>query len=404
MGRTTRCCSAVALTLAGPIACSARAKDVRPFPTASRHSSTRDHTPLSLFPLQTLWTIPLNSHLAIGSAPAFAGVRALFPLEGDRIVAYDLARGERLWIAPAATAIAPAVGGDLLFVVEPGHLVALRAADGTAAWQLPFSDTLSVAPAFDNGWLIIATIAGDVLAFRASDGTLVWRQPVGSPAHAPPAFAADRVYVPTEDGRVVALRVDTGAPIWEHRLGGAASDTVATDDRLFVGSKDNFFYCLKSGNGEPDWPWRTGADIIGLPVLDEHHVYFVSLDNVLWALNRSNGNQRWKRPLPLRPTSGPIRAGHVLLVSGFATKLPAYKFEDGTPAGDIPVTGEIAAPPYVLVTDAIANSVVIVTARDIVKGATVTAFGRSVEPPLVPVDVLPNPETFTPIAKPPTGQ
>ena len=27
--------------------------------------------------------------------------------------------------------------------------------------------------------------------------------------------------------------------------------------------------------------------MIGLPVLDEHTVYFVSLDNVLWALNRS---------------------------------------------------------------------------------------------------------------------
>src|SRR5438128_4846966 len=76
--RSLRCCSAVALTLVGPIACTARAKDVRPFPTASRHSSTRDHTPLSLFPLQTLWTIPLNSHLATGAAPAFAGVRAFF--------------------------------------------------------------------------------------------------------------------------------------------------------------------------------------------------------------------------------------------------------------------------------------------------------------------------------------
>src|SRR5438874_2192132 len=135
MGRTTRCCSAVALTLVGPIACAARAKDVRPFPAASRRSSNRDHTPLSLFPLQTLWSIALNSQLATGAAPAFAGVRAFFPLEADRIVAYDLARGERLWIAPAATAMAPAVGGDLLFVVEPGHLIALRTADGTPAWQ-----------------------------------------------------------------------------------------------------------------------------------------------------------------------------------------------------------------------------------------------------------------------------
>src|SRR2546425_8812844 len=29
-------------------------------------------------------------------------------------------------------------------------------------------------------------------------------------------------------------------------------------------------------------------------------VYFVSLDNVLRALNRGNGNQRWRKMLPLR--------------------------------------------------------------------------------------------------------
>ena len=68
----------------------------------------------------------------------------------------------------------------------------------------------------------------------------------------------------------------------------------------------------------------------GCPLVDAHGVYFVSLDNVLWALNRSNGNQRWKRPLALRPTNGPLRAGQTLIVSGFAAKLPAYKIDDGT--------------------------------------------------------------------------
>jgi outer membrane protein assembly factor BamB len=282
--------------------------------------------------------------------------------------------------------------------------VAFRARDGVQAWQLPFSEPLAVPPVFDNGWLIAATIAGEVLAFRASDGTFVWRQPVGSPAHVRPALAADRVYVPVEDGRVVALRVDTGAKLWEHRLGGAPSDILATDERLFVGSKDNFFYSLKAGDGEADWLWRTGADVIGLPVLDKHAVYFVSLDNVLWALNRNNGNQRWKRPLPLRPTSGPSRASEALLVSGFAAKVPAYKVDDGTAAGDVPVVGELAAPLYILAGDEVAATMIILTTRDIVKGATVTAFGRSVEPLIVPVEVLPNPVTFTPVAKPTTDR
>jgi outer membrane protein assembly factor BamB len=399
MGQTTRCCSAVALTLVTSIACGAHARAVQPFPAASRRPKPAERSPLSLFPVQALWTLALNNQIAVGAAPAFTGVRAFFPIEFDRIVAYDLARGEELWIAPAAATLPLTAGADLVFVVEPGHLVALRARDGAQVWQLPFSEPLAVPPAFDNGWLIAATTAGDVLAFRASDGSLLWRQQIGSPAHVRPSLAADRVYVPAEDGRVVALRVETGAKLWEHRLGGAPSEILATDERLFVGSKDNFFYCLKSEDGEQDWLWRTGADVIGLPVLDKRTVYFVSLDNVLWALNRNNGNQRWKRPLPLRPTSGPARAGQALLVSGFAPKLPAYKIEDGTAAGDVPVSGEIAAPPYVLTGDEVAAPMIVLTTRDIIKGATVTAFGRSIEPLIGPVEVLPNVVTVTPLAR-----
>ena len=298
----------------------------------------------------------------------------------------------------------PAAGGDLLFLAQPGGLSALHIADGSVAWTVEVPDALAVPPVFDNQWLIIATVQGEVIALRAADGGVVWRQNVASPAHARPALAADRVYVPTEDGRVVALRVDTGATVWDHRLGGAVSDIVALDDRLFLGSNDNFFYCLKTEDGERDWPWRTGADIVGLPVVDDHAVYFVSLDNILWALNRSNGNQRWKRPLPLRPTSGPLRVGQALVVPGFAAKLPAYKVEDGSPAGDIPLVGELAAPPHVVPSLDGAGAMVIVTTRDIIKGATVTALIRSFEPQIVPVEPLPNPTTLTPAARLPTDR
>ena len=231
---------------------------------------------------------------------------------------------------------------------------------------------------------------------RAADGTLVWRQPIGSPAHARPTLAADRVYVPTEDGRVVALGIEAGSKVWEHRVGGAPNDILVVDDRIFAGSKDNFFYCLRADDGAQEWLWRTGADVIGLPVVDAHGVYFVSLDNVLWALNRSNGNQRWKRPLALRPTNGPLRAGQTLIVSGFAAKLPAYKIDDGTPAGDVPIAGELAAPTHVVAIPNALGPLVVVTTRDIVKGATVAALARSIEPPIGPVEVIPNPVTFGP--------
>ena len=101
-----------------------------------------------------------------------------------------------------------------------------------------------------------------------------------------------------------------------------------------------------------------------------------------------------------------VRGTHVAAANDevvFAPKLPAYKMDDGSPAGDITLTGELAAPPHVVASPEGVAAMVIVTTRDIIKGATVTALTRSFEPPIVPIEPLPNPTMVTPAARPPTG-
>ena len=44
----------------------------------------------------------------------------------------------------------------------------------------------------------------------------------------------------------------------------------------------------------------------GMPIADDHRVYFVAFDNVLRALNLNSGVQQWMRPLALRPAWGPV--------------------------------------------------------------------------------------------------
>ena len=373
-----------------------------PFPTPRPPRSNISQKPLSLFPVRTLWTIALNNGLRTLAPPVVDGTHAFLPIEGDRLVAYDLATGTQTWIASIAMTARAAASADLLFVAGAQVLSALRVTDGSIAWQRPWPESLAAPLVWDNGWLVAAASDGQVVAIRASDGHEVWRRDIGSPAHAPPALAADRVYVPTEDGRVVALRVDTGAPIWEHRLGGSASDVLALDNRLYVGSRDNFFYCLGTETGDEVWRVRTGGDVVGLPVADEQNVYFVSLDNVLRAVRR-NGNQQWKRPLKVRPTAGPIKAGDTLIVTAFEKSLPAFLRKDGTPAGEIAAGAEVAAAPHVISIPAVYGPVVVVVTRDVAKGGAVIAQARAIDPPIAAeVRALPNPVTFTPAGTSPT--
>lgn len=348
---------------------------------------------LRLFPTRPAWSLPLEATLT--APPAFAGTRAYLPVDGARLVAYDLAAGTRRWVAAAEARSQPVAGDGLVFLLEPQGLTARHDRDGSIAWQLPFADALAAPLVWDTGWLVAATEAGGILAFRAADGALIWRYDPGARVHARPSFAADQLFVPLADGRLLALHVGDGSLVWERRLGGAPNEIRPTGDRLYVGSNDNFFYCLRLSDGLVHWRWRTGADVIGLPILDDERVYFVSLDNVLRALDRHSGAQRWKRALPLRPTRGLVRAGDALLVTGTAPTLSAFYLRDGSAAGELRAAGELAAPPHV--TDVGGLPMVTLITRDIVKGAVLSAVIRAIEPPMAPTAPLPNPVVLPPV-------
>jgi len=328
----------------------------------------------AFFPLHTIWTVSLSDRP--GAAPLFIASVGYVPIAGKRLAAYDLVDGRQAWLVEADARAQPAASDELLFVAEEGALSALRTADGSRVWRVPLDHELATPLVLRDEWLIAADQT-TVLSFHAADGRLAWRRDLGSRAHAAPALAADAVYVPIADGRVVALRRETGATIWEKKLGGPANDLLALEDRLYVGSHDNFFYALDPKDGTVLWRWRTGGDVIGLPVADERRVYFVSLDNTLYALNRRSGGLEWRRPLPLRPSSGPIRAGNTLVVSGSDATLYGFQIANGQPAGSVPV-GALTAPPFVSSGPPPAPLLITVT-DDLGKGASITARGPETE-------------------------
>jgi len=342
----------------------------------------------SIFPLRTIWTLPLNR--ALGDAPpAYDGSRGFFSIAGGQIVAYDLAQGSRLWITDAATDQQPAVGDGLLFITTPDGIVALQQSDGTERWRLPITGAgIPVPLVWDNGWLIAATESGQILALRAADGRTVWTRDIGTPLHARPALAADRVYLPVANGHVVALNVVDGAVLWERRLGDMPNEILAFDDRLYVGSDDKYFYCIDN-KGVVLWRFRTGAAIVEKPVYDDRHVYFVSRDNILRGLNRRSGSQDWRRSLPFRVRNGPVVVGSVVSVGGITqSTLHTFQASNGQPSTDMTAPAAIVTPPHVTRWDASPFPEVFIVCQDLEKGATIIHMGRSFEPPVNPLASL----------------
>ena len=388
------------------LACSAPIAVLRaqsPATLPPKPASGKPIGPLSPFPADTRWTLALNN--ALIEQPAYDGVNGYFPIRGDTVVAYDLRQATPRWIVSARPLSTPAVGDGLLFLEQTGSLSAWHLTDGSVAWTVPLTEKLAVPLAEGYGQLVAATPT-TILSFRAEDGTLQWRRDLGAKPHRSPAVGGDGVYVPMADGRVIALRADNGEIQWERRLREAPNDILVSDAQLFVGSNDNYLYCMNVKDGLTRWRSpRTGADVVSRPIVDERHVYFVSLDNVLRALNRSNGVQQWKKGLKFRPAWSPIIAADTVLVTGIQGPLVAFYRKDGAPGGEF-ATGvdEIAAPLHTFESLYALGPMIALVTRNLKAGAMVTAASHTLEPPLVvdlPVTSLPG---LVPAPVPPPAQ
>lgn len=353
------------------------------------------------FPLEPKWSAVVPAPPAY--PPAFDTDRAYVPLQTNQLVALMIKDGSTAWSVECPMSAPPAAGDGFVYAGSDGLVEARAEADGRAAWRRPVPGRV-ISLHWDAGWLFTQTEKGPFLSLRAADGEILWQKDFGSPLSAPPAAAGDRVYLPLKDGRVVALTLQTGDEIWTRKLAESASGILPVGNRVFIGARDNYFYSLNAEDADTDWRWPTGADLLGLPVLDAKRAYFIALDNILRGHDRNNGTMMWKQVLPVRPFTGPLLSGETLIVSGVAAELFAYNTHDGKRSGTYALKGAeneemlLAAPPYLTAHDLL----ILVT-----KGGQVRAVGSGAAPaeapktPDVPPAEAPDPGAAGATALPP---
>ena len=340
----------------------------------------RGSTAAVTFPLEAKWIASLPAPPAF--PPAFDSNRVYVALNTNQLVALMIKDGTVAWSVECPMVAPPAAGGGLVYAGSDGLIEARSETDGAAQWRRPVPGRV-LSLHWDAGWLIAQTEPGLVLAMRAADGEILWQKDLGSPLSpgASPSPAGDRLYLPLKDGRVVALSLQAGDEIWTHKFAEPAAGILPVGDRVFITGRDNQFHTLSTEDGDAGWKWPTGADLLGLPVLDERRVYFIALDNVLRGHNRNNGTMMWKQLLPVRPFTGPLLSGETLIVSGVAAELYGYNTRDGKDMGKFALKGAeneeilLAAPPHLSAQDV----VILVT-----KGGQVRAVGTPATPPAAP--------------------
>lgn len=288
----------------------------------------------------------LRWFVTVSAAPAVSPVVAdgyvYLPLKPGIVAAHRIADGAEAWRVKLAAEQELASAPRLLFVPAAEAVHALASDTGRELW-LAATGTVTAPLLVREGWLIAAS-GSTLFALRASDGAQIWKREGGDVLDRP-TIDGDVLYVSYSDGRVAALDLQSGSTRWETKLGGAGTEPLVAGDRVYVGSSDGNFYALKLKNGEFDWSYPVRAPLLGRAAVDDERVYVTAMDNLLRALDRTSGNQRWRRDLSFRPLAGPVLIGSAVTVPGTSAALGLFNAKDGQPLKQITLDAALAIPP-----------------------------------------------------------
>lgn len=349
---------------------------------APTRASEPDKVVSPKFPIAQEWTRELEGRVPV--APVVDDARVYVALASGQLTARNLKDGEELWRIDKTVNSPMAVAGGLLFISGDNAVEALRGADHASVWTIPRVAT--TAPIVVAGEWLIAVTDSEVIAIAWKDGRIIWRTPAGGVTIAP-AVDEDRVYLGADDGTLIALTLATGDKVWEALVDEGVTALAAEHGVVYAGGGDKLLYCFK--NGKRDWFVRVGAIVIGHIAVDDQHVYFTARDTVVRGLDRSNGNQRWLKPIPSRPLDGVFARGHIVFVPLPASHdLPMLFAGNGRQSGTLVLPGDavVNLPPDVQ--DTAAGVRVVIVTGGLTNQWQLTLFQTTTEPALAPVASL----------------
>jgi outer membrane protein assembly factor BamB len=305
--------------------------------------------PFPLLPVVQEWIATLDDLPSAGAA--MDAERIYIPIQPEKLVALSRATGAKLWTRDIESMWPPVVVADVLYVIASDEIHALEAATGAEKWRVGFdavvSAPLTAAVASQqpragsrNDDLLLATFdKGRVVAYATDDGRMLWMRELGAASRFTPAIDGMRAVFAADDSRAVAVRLADGRVEWEQKLDGTLNQPSFARDRIFIGSNTNFLFALDNATGRVAWKWKTGGDVIGTAADNKGGAYYASLDNVVRAVNRSNGNQRWIKEIPARPALPPqvlgdgVKYEEIVILTGVTSEIDAFAVKTGAAAG-----------------------------------------------------------------------
>lgn len=268
--------------------------------------------PLTFNPV---WSVSIgtssSSDSAITATPIVANGMVFTLDAAANVRAFDVRSGGQVWGTSLATGDSPS---DFYFFSSAGDSPEEGYGGGMA---------------YADGRLFVATGFREIVALDVRTGGRLWSKKVDTPFHTAPTARDGRVYTMNRDNRAWALDAATGAEVWTHEVFGetgsilASASPAANAEIVVMPYTNGDVYALRANNGRPLWSdslTRTGEgdtlssinDIAGRPVIDGFSVYAISHAGRMVAIDTRSGERLWTRNIAGVQT--PVVAGQYLFV------------------------------------------------------------------------------------------
>lgn len=275
--------------------------------------------------------------------------------------ALDVATGRRRF-KTRDVAWSMAVADGRIHASDGPTLWALDAREGGDLWRLQ-TDSWVYALQADRGTVVTATRGGGVQAREAVNGDMLWEitgcQTDFEAPEAGPVVHDGTVFV-WQDARLKALEARTGEERWSYPIGDAASCggvpvrlTPAPDGYVYIAAGTRVL-AVEIGSGHVRWHFEAPAVFLcppayaAGPAVTGGGVYLVDHLGTVYALDATDGRDRWRIATEPRPSSVDpvlVARGHVHVGSGQG--LYTLDAVTGTPKWRFQAGGEIVGSPVV---------------------------------------------------------
>jgi outer membrane protein assembly factor BamB len=294
-----------------------------------------------LLPAEPAWTVMLPEP-PMGPGVA-AGTVVVVPLEPGELRAFDWTTGEPKWAQEFATTVTPVAAGTRVVAATTTLVQAFDAVTGGPAWQhAPASPPSSLVGTSTDVYVLDRQ---GVTAVDAASGRVRWQSSADGAALSL-AAGPRGVAVTQNDSRVMLFAVADGRRLWVRQFDGALRTPAWAGKTLLVPSAGRTVWALDGDDGSISWEWTLGNAAVGVAG-DADRVYIAALDNVLRAVNRGNGHQRWQETLGTRAQLAPLALDGAVLVAGLSPPLSLFNSLTGAPIGTHVATAGLVGPPLV---------------------------------------------------------